>query len=170
MLGASLPRGMHHKLKRKRARVKERHIIPKTIDAQKHNPPPPFDRCFFFSAFTTVCCSCFPCAPCGTNTGEGGGFPQYFDQQENVAERCSGPRTSTPRPSRTSKSIGSAYVQLPPAQDFGQDEGLIGLGDYFGRPVFVFGKTPPQHAAEPRDCSRRHRSPPKGLGLGLGLG
>ena len=43
-----------------------------------------------------------------------------------------------------------------------------GRGWVIGHPD-LFGKTPPKHAAEPRDCPCRPLAP-KGLGLGLGLG
>ena len=60
-------------------------------------------------------------------------------------------------------------VRLPASDDapcmqelaatcFLQDAGLIGRDWVFGRPVFL-GKTPPIHAAEPRDCPCRPRAP-----------
>ena len=62
------------------------------------------------------------------------------------------------------------YLQELLANNFLQDAGLIGRDWVFGRPGF-FGKTPPEHAAEPRDCPCRPRvSHRAGLALGLGLG
>ena len=61
---------------------------------------------------------------------------------------------------------GSHYVQGWPAQNFVQDAGLIGRGWLFGRPEFFVGKTPPQHAAEPRGCPWRPRAPQR-VGLSV---
>ena len=75
----------------------------------------------------------------------------------------------------------STYVQLAaPCTKNAQKAGLTGQGGSFGRPEY-FGKTPPKHAAEPRDCPCRPRAPQRvgirvrvrvrvGLGSGLGLG
>ena len=56
-------------------------------------------------------------------------------------------------------TLGSSYVQERPAQNIAQDAGLAGQGWPFGCPTFCLGKTPPTHAAEPRDCPCRPRAP-----------
>ena len=48
-------------------------------------------------------------------------------------------------------NLDSPYVQGHPAKKFVQDAGFIGRGSSLGPPGYL-GKTPPKHAAEPRDC------------------
>ena len=53
-------------------------------------------------------------------------------------------------------ALGTPYLQARLAKILQQDAGLIIRGWVFGRLGF-FGKTPPKHAAEPRDCPCRPR-------------
>lgn len=55
----------------------------------------------------------------------------------------------------------SPHVQDWWKQSFVQGAGLTGRAWPFGRPVFIFGKTPPKHAAEPRDLPHADLEPPQ---------